>query len=230
MSDKPTLAIITSITDGYDTLKRIRPQIGMNVEWLAVTDGSEKAEEDHGWEIIDIRDKPFVSDDDLRHPNRLAKLPKCMPWAFSTAPYSIWIDASYRVTSPLFAVQAIACAHPIAQFVHPWRECIFAEADESLRLAKYDDTKEAIVAQRWEYEEVGHPHNWGLWATGVIARHHTHEIKLMGGQWLREIRRHSYQDQISEPVALRFCDLRPTPLPGDHINNPWLSYEGSARH
>jgi hypothetical protein len=226
----PRVAIITSVTDGYDTLKRIKPQIGTTVEWLAITDGSEKAEENHGWEIIDIRDRALTTDGDLGHPNRLAKIPKCLPWAFTAAPFSIWIDASYRVTSSLFAVQAMACAHPVSQFVHPWRDCIYQEAVESLGLPKYADTAEAINAQKNEYQAIGHPENWGLWATGVIARQHTRDVKIMGQEWLREIRRHSYQDQISEPVALRFCDLRPTPLPGDHLNNPWLSYEGSARH
>jgi len=230
----PTVAIITSITDGYDTLKAIKPQFGVNVEWVAVTDGSETAEPDHGWRMIPIAEpglmglQPEMAD--RVHPNRLAKLAKCMPRVVTDAPYSIWLDASYRVTSPLFALEAIKCASPVAQFVHPWRNCVYEEARASLALAKYHDEDTKIVAQMEEYREIGHPVNWGLWATGVIVRKHDHDINVMGQQWLSEIRRHSYQDQLSEAVVLRMYDVRPSPLPGDHLSNPWLKYEGSARH
>lgn len=231
MTGLPTVSIVTAITDAYDTLKAIPPQVGVNVRCVAVTDGTEVAEPGHGWEIIHFADVPHLTaPDDHRHPNRLAKVPKCLPWQFAPAPNSIWIDASYRVTSPTFAFDVLKCAKPIAQFVHPWRDCVFEEANASLGLTRYDDTLEAISSQKNEYENIGHPHHWGLWATGVIVRQHTDDVRLMSGQWLWEIRRHSYQDQISEPVSLRLCDLRPSPLPGNHIENPWLKYEGSARH
>jgi len=222
------VAIITSATDGYDTLKRGVDQFGANVEWIAVTDGTEVVEDGAPWEIMSP--EPFATDADMTHPNRLAKIAKCMPWHFTDAPYVIWIDASYRVTSPLFAVQAVNIAQPLAQFVHPWRECVYTEATASRELLRYADQKEVIKAQVNEYEEIGHPANWGLWATGVIVRKRTTDTEFFGQQWLSEIRRWSYQDQLSEPVVLRMCDLRPAPLPGDHITNPWLKYEGSARH
>lgn len=229
----PTVAIITSVTDGYDTLKRIKPQFGVSVEWIAVTDGKEIRENDHGWTVvrIDHRDGPRAPGNaDLSHPNRMAKIPKCLPMMYTEAPYSIWIDASYRITSPVFAKEAIEFAHPLAQFVHPWRDCVYTEGAESIRIPKYEGQSNTIAAQMGEYRKIGHPEHWGLWATGVIVRKHTEDIRTMGEQWLTEIRRWSFQDQVSEPVALRMCDLRPAPLLGDHITNPWLKYEGSARH
>jgi hypothetical protein len=236
MRRQPTVAIITSVTDGYDTLKRTRQQFGVDVEWIAVTDGKEVREEDHGWTIF-----PFVPEDtsgsglrastaDETHPNRLAKIAKCMPWTVSLAEYTIWIDASYRVISPLFAKEAIEFAHPIAQFVHPWRGCLYDEGDASMALPRYEDQSVMIAEQMAEYREIGHPRDWGLWATGVIVRKNIADLHVFGEQWLAEIRRWSFQDQVSEPMALRMCDLRPSPLPGDHIRNPWLGYEGSARH
>lgn len=224
----PMVAVITSVTDGYDTLKAIRPQFGVGeVDWIAVTDGTEKAEPDHGWRIVAPRQPQDV---DRSHPNRLAKLAKCLPWQYTDAPYSIWIDASYRVTSPVFVKEAIDFAHPIAQFTHPWRDCVYEEALISKTLPRYEGQTTTLHSQAWEYRQIGHPEHWGLWATGVIVRKHSQDVTIFGEQWLTEIRRWSYQDQVSEPVALRMCDLRPAPLPGDHIRNPWLSYEGSARH
>jgi hypothetical protein len=227
----PTVAIITSVTDAYDTLKVITPQIGVNAEYIAVTDGTEYAEPGHGWEIRHFDDfdrRPTA--EDLAHPNRLAKVPKCLPWEITEAPNSIWVDASYRVFSPVFALDALKCARPISQFIHPWRDCVYDEGRASLALGKYADQRETISDQMNEYQEIGHPPHWGLWATGVIVRQHTHDVRMACHGWLRDIRRYSYQDQVSEPVSLRFADLRPSPLPGDHITNPWLKYEGSARH
>jgi len=226
---EPTVTIITSVTDGYDTLKRTLPQIGVSVEWIAVTDGREEREPDHGWTVFPVNDT-YWGEEDLSHPNRIAKIVKCKPYLYASSPYTIWIDASYRVTSPLFAFEAIGFANPIAQFVHPWRSCIFEEAAASVNLPRYEGQAEKIREQSAEYSQIGHPPNWGLWATGVIVRKYTSEVQEMGLQWLREIRRHSYQDQVSQPVSLRMCDLRPNPLPGNHIQNPWLKYEGSARH
>lgn len=219
----PSVAVITSIYDNYEILKSVLPQFGVETEWICVTDGlsPQNVENSEGWQII-TEPRPNL------HPNRAAKIAKCAPWNYTTAPCSIWIDGSYRVTSPLFAVEALRFAKPIGQFVHPWRSCIYTEADHSRTLLKYRE--EEILKQIREYHVIGHPDDWGLWATGVIARKHTEDVKIMGLQWLSEIDRWTFQDQLSEPVVLRMCDLRPAPLPGNHISNPWLRYEGSARH
>lgn len=218
------VAIITCITDGYEVLKPVLSQIGIDVEWICVTDGTPlpNAERAHGWTMISEPRKHL-------HPNRAAKWPKCLPWQYTDAPASIWIDGSYRVTSPLFAVQALALADPIAQFVHPWRDCLYAEAKESARISKYDGEPVRDQADHY-WNSIGFPANWGLWASGVIARQHTPEVRDFGRLWLSEIERWSFQDQVSEPFALGVSNLRPAALPGNHLTNPWLRYEGSARH
>lgn len=228
MNGMPTVAVITSVMDNYDVLRRHAEQFGVTTEWICVTDGLDDAhaEPGHGWRIV-------TEERGDEHPNRAAKGAKLFPWQYTAAPYSIWIDGSYRVISNLFAVQVLKSVQgtsPIAQFVHPWRQCIYREAAVSRELERYRDQYAIISKQFAEYEEIGHPADWGLWATGVIVRRHTQDVRAMSAQWMREINRWSYQDQISEPVALRLTGLRPVPLPGDHITNPWLKYEGSERH
>jgi Protein of unknown function (DUF616) len=217
-------AVITCITDGYETLKPVCPQVGADVEWICVTDGAPlpAAENAEGWTMI--------CDPSLRgqHPNRAAKRPKLEPWRYTEAPASVWIDGSYRVTSPHFVADVLALAAPIAQFLHPWRDCCIEEAEFSATLGKY--AGEPLVLQAKTYVERGMPRHWGLWATGVIARHHTPEVKYLGEKWRDEIGQWSFQDQVSEPYALRKSYLRPVTLPGDHLTNPWLNYEGSWRH
>jgi hypothetical protein len=150
------------------------------------------------------------------------------PWRYTDATASVWIDAAYRVTNPKFVHEAITYAHPIAQFVHPWRDCIYDEATVSIQMGKYGS--EPINQQAARYLAHGHPAHWGLWATGVIARQHTNRVKAFGDAWLGECATWSYQDQVSEPYALRLHELWPTPLPGTHLENAWLAYEASGRH
>jgi hypothetical protein len=138
------------------------------------------------------------------------------------------VDASFRVVSDRFAVEVLAYADPIAQFAHPWRDCLYDEAAHSALLPKY--AGEPIIEQGTHYRAAGHPEHWGLWAAGVIARQHTRQVWELGEAWAAEIGAWSFQDQISQPYALRAVGLRPAALPGTHLANQWLKYEGSGRH
>lgn len=218
-----TIAILTAIYDSYDALKSTVPQDGVDVEWVCVTDDEDLKGETHaeGWRVV-YEPRPGI------HPNRAAKHPKYEPWKYTDAPASIWVDASFRIVSSRFAAEAIAHADPIAQFPHPWRDCLYAEANESAPMVKY--AGEPIIEQAEHYQQAGHPERWGLWATGVIARRHTAPVRDLGRVWLEETYRWSFQDQISHPYACHQVGLRPSSLPGTHMSNPWLRYEGSARH
>lgn len=223
MSD---VAILSAVYDQYDELKETLPQDGVAVDWVFVTDDPVAGEQAtfRGWRVV-YEPRPGV------HPNRAAKHAKYEPWKYTDAPVSLWVDASFRVVSETFAAEATAGLtdqEPIAQFVHPWRDCLFAEAAESAGLPKY--TGEPTLEQAESYRAAGHPEGWGLWATGVIARRHTRAVGALGARWLDETYRWSFQDQISQPYVLRETRLRPTPFPGTHLATPWLAYEGSARH
>lgn len=217
------VAIITAITDGYDTLKPVLPQAGLDVEWICVTDGEPLPDADvtAGWTMV-------CQPRHGRPANREAKRPKLRPWEYTAAPASIWVDASFRVVSDRFAADVLAYADPIAQFAHPWRDCLYEEAAHSALLPKY--AGEPIIEQGAHYRASGHPEHWGLWAAGVIARRHIREVRALGEAWANEIEAWSFQDQVSQPFALRAVGLRPASLPGSHMANGWLKYEGSGRH
>lgn len=223
MSD---VAILTAVYDGYDALKPVLAQRGVDVDWVFVTDDPELGAQEAllGWRVV-YEPRPGV------HPNRAAKYPKYWPWRYTAAPASLWVDASFRIVSETFAADALGQLTdeaPIAQFAHPWRDCIYAEAEASAPLAKYDG--EPVLKQAEHYRAAGHPEGWGLWATGIIGRRHTSTVRELGDLWGAETDRWSFQDQISEPYALRQTGLRPTGFPGNHLATPWLVYEGSGRH
>lgn len=215
------VSIITAIYDDYDTIKPVCHQYGVTVEWILVTDNPPDLNAAEGWAIIEEK-RPEV------HPNLAAKRPKMLPWEYTTFDNSIWIDASFQVTSEYFAIEAMRYANPIAQFVHPWREDAYDEAIESARLPKYHGLP--VLEQVEHYKKLGFPENSGLWAAGVIVRQHTNVIKEFGKTWLEECYKWSFQDQISEPFVLWKHALYPNSLPGTHFSNKWLSYEGSGRH
>lgn len=215
------LAIITAIYDGFDTVKPVCPQIGLNVEWVLVTDQVPDADTAVGWTIVH-EPQPGV-------PARwAAKRAKCEPWRYTDAPASIWVDGSFRVLSTGFAADVLAHTEPVAQFPHPVRDCLYAEAREVARVGL--DPDEVVLTQAARYLKAGHPERWGLWASGVIGRRHTDQVRRMGALWAEEIAAGSGRDQVSEPFVLRETGLRPVELPGTHHANPWLAYEGSNRH
>jgi len=236
--------------DDYDTLKPVLAQDGAQVNWVCLTDSKQLLAEakewgitfdrgphgDHmtgfahptGWRIV------YYARPADEHPNRAAKKPKVAPRMFTDAPFSVWLDASFRVVSPRFVVDTVTLAAEsdsgVAQFKHPWRDDYRDEADASLALVKYTHQQGMIRRQADAYDHAGMPRHWGLWATGVIARRHSAPVVDWGHVWGREIRNHSYQDQISHPYACWRNGIRPVDLPGDHFHNNWLAYEGSARH
>lgn len=214
------VTVITAIYGGYEELKPAMPQIGHDVDFLCLTDDPELFA--NGWQI--------ATEDDLPNdPNMAGKFPKCCPWAYCNPDVgaSIWIDASFRITSRNMVADLIARAHPIAQFLHPDRDCIYEEARASMGLERYRDLP---LQQQIDSYTTDHPAHWGLWAAGVIARRHDAGVRRFGAEWIEECERWGVQDQVSEPFALRRNGLRPASLPNSLYSNPWLSFEPSKKH
>lgn len=210
--------IITAVYDTYDSLKPITKQ-SLDTKWICVTDDKTLAVD--GWEIV-YEPRSHLS------PRFAAKIPKTLPWLYTDTETSVWLDASFKVKSPNFTKEVLEYANPLAQFKHPWRKCAYAEAKTCIAIPK--DSKEILTAQMDYLEQINHPYNWGLWATGVIARKHTLEVIKMGYQWLSEIQRFSTRDQVSHPSVCRANGLRPNTLPGVYFDGPWLEYQGSIKH
>lgn len=214
-----TVAVVTAIYGGYDTLKPAGDAPG--VEWVCVTDDQKLRDEPQGWQVI-YEPRNGV------HPNRAAKRPKMLPWCYTGADASVWIDASFIPAAPDFPRALLDHAEPIAQFAHPDRDCIYDEAAFSVPLSKYRG--QPLAEQVEHYRAIGHPEHWGLWATGVIARRHTDAVIDFGWRWLADCECFTYQDQVSEAPALARAGLRPSTLPGHFVESPWLRYEPSGRH
>jgi hypothetical protein len=85
--------------------------------------------------------------------------------------------------------------------VHPERNCIYDEA-RVCRDLLLDDPKR-IDAHMKRYRIAGYPENYGLFATGIIARRHNRpNVRSMCEYWWKEYRIGSRRDQLSLNYAI----------------------------
>jgi hypothetical protein len=195
------VSIVNAIYGGYDSPK-VHVEQTLDVEFLMLTD---------------------CQDD--RHPRLAAKEPKLRPWDYVSdgGPW-IWMDGSFEITSSTFVAEILDATegHPISQWEHPQRDDIYAEAVVSAPMPKYRD--QPIDDQADHYAAIGHPAHWGLWATGLIV--YRERCEYLSALWWAEMNRWGFQDQISQPVALRAAGMRPHSLPYNLYQNPWLRLHG----
>lgn len=212
------VAIVSSVYGDYDNLKEQPVHQTVACEYVAVTD---RPYESDTWDVV-VEPRPHL------HPRMAAKVPKCLPWRYAPqADVTIWIDGSATILSPDFVQTCLDCLgdDALAQWEHPERDCIYAEASVSRVFGKYEGQN--LEGQADHYLRKGHPQAWGLWATGCIVRRRNNDLHVVMGQaWLAEQSRWTYQDQISEAPVLRACGVRPAPLPEGLWSNRWLSFGG----
>lgn len=151
---------------------------------------------------------------------------KCHPHlAAPDADIIIWLDASMTITVPNFVDLCLEALgdDDWAVMSHPWRRCIYDEAQFSGLLSRYD--KGSLDAQAEFYRSIGHPPNWGLFATGFSVRRMTDRVKEVGEQWWWECTTRTHQDQVSLPVLFRLAeDLK------WNTNLPWWTWFHLGEH
>jgi hypothetical protein len=204
---------------GYDVVPELPS--GLNVDAVMFTD--DPFLEAIGWDIQVVPTPPGW------HPRMAAKRFKVLPHEYlPDYDQRVWIDGSHQLLTAEAVEQAIALINDsgLAVHAHPGRDCIYAEAEASLRITKYQ--KEPIQAQVDSYNAEGHPPHWGLWACGSIASDKRATDLLE--DWWREILKWSYQDQLSFPVALRRAGKRPGEFPFAQYFSPWFRVGDHKRH
>jgi len=136
----------------------------------------------------------------LLDPPRASKRIKHLPHKFlSSYEESLYIDNTIRLkTAPraLFDDLLPPAGPPWTVFHHPWRQCVYDEAMEVIRIS-YDD-RQRVEAQIQFYRRLGYPRNNGLVSSGITLRcHNEPAVTAVGEDWFQQILRHSLRDQIS---------------------------------
>ena len=224
--------VYTAIFGAHDTLKDPAPQ-DKSCEFFCFTDADLPARVGK-WRVICVRRDHRV------HPRMQAKRFKLLSQeifpggrlGFRYAPLSrgrradlsIWIDGSLQIKSSTFVrdMRAALDGGNWAMFTHPDRDCIYAEAEFSATLGKYQGLP--LLAQVETYRPTV-PSHGGLFACGVIVRREPapERMKLVNQLWWEENVRWSYQDQISLPYAIhKSGNMIPRSIPGHLRRNIWF--------
>jgi hypothetical protein len=89
---------------------------------------------------------------------------------------------------------------------HNKRDCVYREAT---KLKQLGYNAKVIDAQIRRYREEGMPENWGLYAPGIMFRHHTEKVDKLMNEWWHEIEQGSYRDILSLAYVLWKSDDPP---------------------
>ena len=205
-----SVAVISSIYGRHDE-PIPQPVQDMACDWLMVSDREDAPEP---WTVIH-EPRPQL------HPRMAAKVAKCRPDLYTDAEVTIWIDGNVLVDADFVSWCLSSLGSGVlAQHHAMGRNTITSEAMIAASMRKYQELP--INPQTDTYLAEGHPDDWGLWWTGLIVR--TKDCPRFGDEWLTEMLRWTYEDQISEPVVLRRWDIRPT-----NIDIDWTFKKFSLR-
>lgn len=213
---------------GYDWPKDLSRVVLDDVEARLWTDDYDLglSADKLGWHVVvdeDPTGDPYLS------PMLKAKYVKTHPLECAwNADVSIWVDGSMTITVPNFVELCLeALGDDDASFTpHPWRRCIWPEALETAQLRRYDDCDP--LAQVNYYGSIGHPRNWGLFASGAFTVRHSDKVREWGQHWYHECTNRTYQDQLSMPVITRLME-RDRGFKWN-TNMPWAKWWGIANH
>lgn len=202
-----SVAVISSVYGGYDVPQPV-PEQTLAAEWVLVTDDPNI--DAPGWKVV-VEPRPHT------HPRLAAKVAKCFPFQYTYADTVVWKDGSCQFHTPTALADIVRASrgHAMSQIVHPWRDCIFAEAEESALLVKYQG--QSVLEQVEHYRSRGYPRNNGLYATGLIVRNVlTKDMEKLhyefGHRWMTEQVRWTYQDQLSQMPVLQGMKIEKNPL------------------
>jgi O-antigen biosynthesis protein len=211
------LVVYTAVAGGYDVL-RAPEYLPENCDFVAFSDRPLQVE---GW---DVRPLNY----EHRDPSRAARFVKLHPHLyFPEYEHSIWLDANLGVRGDISQfLDRLTDDSYLSTFMHPLRDCIYAEGDECIK--RWKDSKVLIKQQLQRYRKARFPRAGGLWETNVLVRRHNDPscIALMG-VWWRELDTGSKRDQLSLPIAARRLSavISPLDLPGAHAReHPLLTY------
>jgi hypothetical protein len=214
-----SVAVYTAAFGQYDDLKP-HPEI-LGVDFIAFTD--RPIESEH-WDVRVVQPTD-------EHPRTQAKRFKLFPHEYLPEhEFTVWVDASHEILTEHFAANAYLALDEtdIALYQHPWRDCIYDEAQASIVLQKYAGLP--IEAQVESYRTQGHPEHWGLYACGTIARRNTPDVAKLMASWSNEIDQWTYQDQLSLPVVCRRAGIRPATFPLHQVfGNGWTAIRSHHR-
>ena len=165
-----------------------------------------------GWDYICFTDNPLLESDiwDMRiclpeyalekDPKRKAMIHMIEYYKLFDEVYDniISLPAGTLIRSDLnkFMNEINLGEHDMAILNHPWRNCLYKEAEEVANT--HLDHASVINKQVMKYKKDKYPSNNGLWATGIVVRNNqSANLKKACEIWATEYKQGSRRDQVS---------------------------------
>jgi hypothetical protein len=211
--------VYTAITDGYKLHPVINP--GRGWDFICFSEASIRC---RGWDVRRIERRDIVVENGVKTNDKAktTKRIKILPHLFVRDYHlSIWIDSSiqFKEEIDLDALVADFIASPSLMRVraHPYRSCIYSEAEEVAR--RKLDTRQSVEALVARYRREQFPDNFGLTESNFVLRKHRAEAMVgFDEAWWRNVRQFSRRDQLSfdyvrwkHPIEVSFIDDRVDP-------------------
>ena len=205
-------AIYTAIAGNYDTLKD-PVSVTPGFDYICFTDQPLKSKV---WQI-----EPLCCEDR----QRAHKQHKIMLTDVEEYDASIWVDGSIQIRGWLDGVvsRLFACDE-IGFCIHPWRCCLYQEAEFCLK--KEVGQSRLIRSQIARYKKLNFPPNQGLYCGGVIVRRHVPSVLGFNFSWWTELLYSSERDQLSLPYVIRQTGIE-VGLLTDSSKQPIQPYDGN---
>jgi hypothetical protein len=159
------------------------------------------------------------------HPRLAAKRPRVRPDLYTDCEASVWMDGTAHLQDDRFAAlsRRKLQEYELVVWDHPEdRNCFLQEAEHCFDWPKYRDGP--LLEQADHYRRQGMPLEFGLWATGCIARHHTERMRVFGDAWLAEMERWTIQDQVSLPYLVWKQSIRIGTFGLDQLDNDLVAW------
>ncbi len=159
-----------------------------------------------GWRYVCFTDQPIKKSSwtIIKRPmlaegaQRTARFYKIMFHRHIQSQFSIWIDASFIINCDLNQWWE-RFQSPMTCIKHPWRSCVYQEADVCLQQSKgstYD-----IVKQMKHYMDAGLPMNNGLIQSGILMREQKQSVIDLCDLWWSQVEIYSVRDQLAFAFA-----------------------------
>lgn len=187
--------VYTVITAGKDKLNEINKHIRWkyliykHIKWDYMCFTDDLSKNVFPWKKREISIFPLGA-------RRSSRLPKILAHEFlKDYEYSIYIDGHIKLKADPDKLLKYLGENDIAFFKHPWRSCIYDEANAVIDQNR--DQPQIVGNQMNMYLKEGYPKNNGLICGHVIVRRHNDKIAELNKLWCDIYSNYSQRDQLS---------------------------------
>jgi hypothetical protein len=192
-----TKTVYTCIVNNYDDLKEPinkPPSSHKGWKFICYTDNPnvkiinplEEQVKETIWEI-----RPLVEEKET--PAKTARWHKINFHKFIETEESLWVDATFFINQDLNRWWRKGANFEFTAIKHPFDNCAYKDIQSCIGAGKGDMFR--LMDQALHYKKCGLPENYGLIASGILARKNTKECADFCYHWWQQIELYTERDQ-----------------------------------